>query len=157
MSTDFASEAPRPADDDLHQWSDARLLGFTPMDTVHREFYDVVNALLNCTEDTVRQAISDFEAHALEHFAEEDRWMKETAFPPRDCHLDEHAAVLKSTVEVREAIHRGEAGVELAQNLAEHLLDWFPGHADYLDAALAAWMCKQSFGGKPVVLRRPNR
>ena len=37
---------------------------------------------------------------------------------------------------------------------AEHLLAWFPGHADYLDSALAHWMCKQRLGGKPVVLRR---
>jgi hypothetical protein len=29
-----------------------------------------------------------------------------------------------------------------------------PGHADYLDSALAAWMSKQIDGGKPVVLRR---
>ncbi|KWT98735.1 hypothetical protein APY03_0047 [Variovorax sp. WDL1] len=29
-------------------------------------------------------------------------------------------------------------------------------HADYLDSALAAWMCKQQFGGKPVVLHRPG-
>ena len=31
---------------------------------------------------------------------------------------------------------------------------WFPGHADYLDSALAAWMFKREFGGKPVVLHR---
>jgi hypothetical protein len=34
------------------------------------------------------------------------------------------------------------------------LFEWFPGHADYLDSALAAWMTKQTMGGKPVVFRR---
>ena len=38
--------------------------------------------------------------------------------------------------------------------LSKALMDWFPGHADYLDSALAHWMCKQRLGGKPVVIRR---
>jgi hypothetical protein len=39
-------------------------------------------------------------------------------------------------------------------DFAGYLFEWFPGHADYLDSALAAWMTKRRFGGKPVVLRR---
>ena len=39
-----------------------------------------------------------------------------------------------------------------ARDFAAELERWFPGHADYLDSALAAWMCKRQFGGKPVVL-----
>jgi hemerythrin-like metal-binding protein len=149
--------APRPAADEVAGWSDARLLGFAAMDEVHREFFDVVLALRDCTDETVRDAMAAFEDHARRHFEQEDRWMRETAFPPRDCHIDEHAAVLASTVEVREAIEQGHAGAALARDLAQHLLDWFPGHADYLDAALAAWMCKRAHGGIPVVLRRPGR
>jgi hemerythrin len=40
------------------------------------------------------------------------------------------------------------------QRLAAELVRWFPGHADYLDSALAHWMCKQRLGGKPVIIRR---
>ena len=71
-------------------WSDARLLGFKPMDDAHEDFYRVANALLCCTADSVISAIDDFQAHAQEHFDQEDDWMRSTAFPPRDCHLDEH-------------------------------------------------------------------
>ncbi|MFP3559306.1 hypothetical protein SB861_53125 [Paraburkholderia sp. SIMBA_049] len=40
---------------------------------------------------------------------------------------------------------------QLARDLGMRLFEWFPGHADL---ALAAWMTKQTMGGKPVVFRR---
>ena len=38
--------------------------------------------------------------------------------------------------------------------LAQSLADWFPGHADYLDSALAQWMVKKQLGAIPVVVRK---
>ena len=38
--------------------------------------------------------------------------------------------------------------------LAQALADWFPGHADYLDSALAQWMVKKQLGAIPVVVRK---
>ena len=83
--------------------------------------------------------------------------MRETGFPARDCHADEHAAVLASVREVRAEVEAGRAGAALLHRLAEQLFAWFPGHADYLDSALAAWMSKRVLGGQPVVLRRSLR
>lgn len=135
-------------------WSDARLLGFTPMDEVHEEFYEVTLRLVTCTESSALAAIAAFEQHAVSHFEQEDEWMRSTNFPPRDCHLDEHAAVLKSVREVKAAVEEGRVGADVVRDLGMHLFNWFPGHADYLDSALAAWMTKLSMGGKPVVFRR---
>jgi hemerythrin len=50
-----------------------------------------------------------------------------------------------------------EKKLKIGRGLVTALEEWFPGHADYLDSALAKWMVKQSFGGErvaPVVLRR---
>lgn len=147
-------DAPAPANSASFTWSDARLLGYKPMDDTHEEFYRVVQQLLISEKSTVLAALEAFERHAVEHFEQEDEWMRSTSFPPRDCHIEEHEAVLKSAREVREMVADGRAGVALAHDFAIHLFQWFPGHADYLDSALAAWMSKQTFGGKPVVLRR---
>ena len=38
---------------------------------------------------------------------------------------------------------------EIGRDFAAELERWFPGHADYLDSALAAVRCKRQFGGKP--------
>ena len=148
------SLAPRPESDTSFVWSDARVLGFGPMDDTHEEFYQVAFRLLSCTAEDAGEALSQFEEHAVAHFQQEEEWMRNSAFPPAECHISEHAAVLKSTREVREALATRRAGVELVHDFAIFLFQWFPGHADYLDSALAAWMSKRAYGGKPVVLRR---
>ncbi|MFJ1257648.1 bacteriohemerythrin [Cupriavidus sp. CuC1] len=148
------ANAPTPTRDSSLAWSDARLLGFTPMDDVHKEFYALALKLVTCSDASAAEAIEQFEQHAISHFGQEDEWMCSTSFPARDCHVDEHAAVLKSIGGVKQAVAQGKADAELVRNIGMALFDWFPGHADYLDSALAAWMTKQNMGGKPIVLRR---
>lgn len=135
------------------RWRDAFLLGYGPMDDTHREFVDCVRAMLDAEDNEFLAALDAFAAHAERHFEEERAWMLDTRFPTADCHIDEHAAVLTSVREVREALAAGE-DVELGRSLARELVKWFPGHADYLDAALSHWMVKRAHGGKPVVFRR---
>lgn len=147
-------DAPVSSTDTSVLWSDARLLGFQPMDDVHKEFYEVTFGLVTCTDENAAAALQAFAEHAQSHFDQEDEWMRTTSFPPRDCHIDEHAAVLASVKEVGDLLARGVAGSEMVRDFGEYLFSWFPGHADYLDSALAAWMTKISMGGKPVVLRR---
>ncbi|NML32348.1 bacteriohemerythrin [Paraburkholderia antibiotica] len=147
-------DVPAPTSGNSLIWSDARLLGFPLMDEVHKDFYSVALQLVTCTNATAAAAMEAFEKHAVSHFDQEDEWMRSTNFPPRQCHVDEHAAVLKSVSDVREAVLQGHADAELVRQLGTSLFEWFPGHADYLDSALAAWMTKQTMGGKPVVFRR---
>jgi hemerythrin len=133
-------------------WHDGFPLGFAPMDDIHEEFVDLVAALARAADDAVVPAIDALVDHARRHFGEEERWMAATEFPARACHADEHAAVLCSIEGVRNRVAKG--GHQAARRLADALAEWFPGHADYMDAALAHWICKQRFGGKPLVMRR---
>ena len=122
------------------------------MDAVHEDFVRCARALTEAPDAGLPEALRRMAAHLREHFAQEDAWMSETDFPPRQCHIDEHAAVLRSADEVLALAEQGQ--FEPARGFATALVDWFPGHADYLDAALAHWMCKRQHGGKPVVVRR---
>lgn len=133
-------------------WTDKFLLGFGPMDATHREFVEAVNAILAADDTQMLERFDAFIDHATRHFEEERKWMEETEFPPRQCHMDEHAAVMKSVEQVREVVAGGD--VSEGRRLAQALVDWFPGHADYMDASLSQWMCKKRLGGTPVVLRR---
>ena len=133
-------------------WGDHLLMGHGPMDELHEEFVELI-ALLQTAEDSeLPSLLQAMQSHLQHHFAEEDQWMLSTGFPPRDCHIDEHAAVLKSVAEVR--VKLAEGNVALCRDLTKALVDWFPGHATHLDSALAHWLSKQRFGGKPVVIRR---
>lgn len=148
-------DAPTPAPTDPEQllhWHDGLLLGYAPMDTVHEAFVDCVRQLQQATDAELPERLQALKAHARLHFGEEDRWMEQTEFPARECHINEHAAVMRSIDEVQALLAAGDT--QVCRRLALELVRWFPGHADYLDAALAHWMCKQRLGGKPVVLRR---
>ncbi|HEY8856980.1 MAG TPA: hemerythrin domain-containing protein [Rugosibacter sp.] len=140
---------------DPFTWSDSYLLGYIPMDETHKEFVALVNAMKHASDEEFSAALEAFEKHAVRHFNEENEWMKATDFPSMDCHIDEHAAVLASVQGVQAM--EIEKKLSVGRGLVTALEEWFPGHADYLDSALAKWMVKQSFGGAkvaPVVLRR---
>lgn len=133
-------------------WADDFLLGHPGIDATHREFVDCVQALLTADDAQLGDCLRAFEAHARAHFEQEDAWMRDGDFPPRQCHIDEHAKVLASVVEVGEELAQGN--VALCRELAVALADWFPVHAAQMDSALAAWLVKRAHGGLPLVLRR---
>lgn len=133
-------------------WNNDMLLGYVSIDEMHREFVEVVAALQRSGDAELLPALDAVIAHLQSHFGEEDALMRQHEFPPRDCHIDEHAAVLRSAAEVREHVGAGE--LHTARSFAAALADWFPGHAVHLDSALAHWMFKRQHGGKPVVFRR---
>ena len=135
-------------------WTDRYLLGYTAMDDTHPEFVTLVDTLLTAPDAGLAQALDAFAAHAVAHFEQEDGWMRTTDFPAGDCHIDEHAKVLASVREVQQELAAGN--VDLVRELARALMDWFPGHADYMDSALAQWMVKRSHGGAPLVFRRDS-
>jgi hemerythrin len=134
-------------------WTDQFLLGYGPMDATHREFVDLLDALLAAPDAELAHHLDAMAEHAERHFSEEREWMLGSAFPATQCHIDEHEAVLKSVAEVRELLASG-GHAATCRALARELARWFPGHADYMDAALAQWMAKRRMGGIPVVLRR---
>lgn len=127
-------------------------LGYGPMDAVHAELDELLRLAAAPGDKDWRDLLGRIDAHLRQHFELEDTWMRETDFPPRDCHIDEHAAVLASSGEVLALAEQGDTTP--GPSFVDALARWFPGHADYLDSALAAWMCKRRFGGRPVVLHR---
>ena len=151
-----ARDPDAPVEEDFGSvvWTDARLLGYGPIDETHREFYLVAFDLLRCTDSNVGEALAAFEVHALEHFGQEQQWMEDTNFEGAQCHIEEHDAVLASVREVREGVAARRLQVAVVHSLAEHLFRWFPGHADHMDSALAAWMSRRQYGGQPLVFRR---
>lgn len=145
MTADAVLEVPGFA------WDDRYLLGHPGMDATHEAFVACVDALLTVPDEDLPAALAAFARHAEDHFAAEDAWMAE-GFPARDCHVDEHAKVMASVREVEAELAAGN--VALCRELGQALKDWFPAHADYMDAALAHWLVKRSHGGQPLVLRR---
>ena len=132
------------------------LLGLEGMDVEHEEFVGLIEALCQAPDTDVGSAFDALATHAGEHFQSEEEWMSRTCFPAHACHAAEHKAVMRSIAGVQDRLRKGD--IDAARRLGAALAAWFPGHAEYLDAALAHWVCKQRHGGKPIVLRRhPTR
>lgn len=119
-------------------WSAAHELGLAPMDHTHREFVELYNGLAAATDDSFLSQLDALVAHTDDHFAQENRWMAESGFPPLAIHRGEHERVLASLRSVREQAAAGElAGGRAA---VAQLPEWFERHAATMDTALAAWM-----------------
>jgi hemerythrin len=133
-------------------WDDRYLVGHASIDDTHREFAELVNTMLVADAETIPASMEALARHVEAHFALEERLMEQYAFPARECHVEEHEKVLASVREVRGLVAAGDTDV--AVELAQALVGWFPGHSDYMDSALAAWVVKKTAGGAPLVLRR---
>ena len=128
-------------------WTDSYALGYPQMDETHHEFVDTVNAMLVASEDDFAAALDAFADHAERHFDQEAEWMNGTNFPASGCHIDEHNAVMKSVRDVQHLLKSDEPRrFEIARGLAEELVRWFPGHADYLDSVASGKVIAGRFG-----------
>ncbi|RDK05362.1 bacteriohemerythrin [Cupriavidus lacunae] len=136
-------------------WHDELSLGHQSMDDMHQEFVVCVHALLTASDGHLRHALDAFAEHAHRHFGEEDASMRETAYGSTGCHIDEHAAVMKSIDEVRERLDKGHTQVVRA--FAHALMDWFPEHVRVMDQGLARWLIQRRLGASPIVIRRRSR
>lgn len=133
-------------------WHDGLLVGHPDMDDEHRQFVVLIHALRKTPAGGLAEVLEALLGLALAHFRHEDRLMEERDFPPRKCHIGEHAAVLASMSAVKARLERGDIAV--VRRLADELERWFPAHVQHLDSALAHWIWKQAAGAKPLVFRR---
>lgn len=116
-------------------WSNEYQLGLAPMDETHREFVDLVNRITAAGDAGLLGGLDELILHTDEHFAQEDRWMRESGFPPVHCHQTEHQRVLEVMRDVRGHVAAGD--LALGRNLLAELPAWFDNHAATMDTALA--------------------
>ena len=116
-------------------WSNKYELGLAPMDETHREFVDLVNRITAAGDAGLLGGLDQLILHTVEHFAQEDRWMRESGFPPVHCHQSEHERVLEVMRDVRGHVAAGD--LALGRNLLAELPTWFDNHAATKDTALA--------------------
>lgn len=143
---------PSPAEAAGFVWTDDYALGHPSMDDTHHEFVECVDTLLTTADANLAAALEAFAEHACRHFGEEDDAMRDTAYGSAGCHIDEHAAVLRSLDAVRAALAEGRPQVVRA--FASALADWFPEHVRVMDMGLARWLIQRQLGAAPVVIRR---
>jgi len=130
------------------EWSEEFRIDDGPMDEIHLEFIDALNALAAAEGPAALHALDALIAHTERHFAEEEAWMAACEFPRIYCHTTQHASVLQVAREVRERIVKGETN--LGPLLATAIGEWFRDHAATMDTMLAHYMREQGFLPAPL-------
>ncbi len=118
------------------QWSEALALGNAVMDDTHREFVDLLARVHEASDDAVLPLWRELQAHTVEHFGQEDRWMQHTGFAAGNCHASQHDVILQIMNELARRAAVGDAS--LLKPVAMELGTWFVQHAQTMDTALAA-------------------
>lgn len=129
-------------------------LGDPVLDREHIELKRLIEALLQAPAAEALAALDALKAHAGKHFELEDGDLRRLGGANATCHLDEHAAVLRSLDEVREVLARPEPPPDLTRRLATELMRWLPEHVQAMDAGIASVRTKERFGGVPIQLTR---
>ena len=135
-------------------WTDSLQTGDARMDETHLEFVDMINAILATPEEEQLPVYKKFLDHTVEHFAQEERWMLATGFSADNCHAEHHATILE-TMRVVEA-HYLDSDTTIITRMAEALAEWFPGHANSMDAGLAAHLKSVGFDSVTETLADPS-
>jgi hemerythrin len=128
-------------------WNEALALQQPRMDNTHREFVDLlceVEQALDGDLGALQGRFGRFVQHTVEHFAQEDRWMQQIGFAPANCHSFQHQHVLQVLQEVNQRL-LDQADVATVRALVPELAQWFPAHAQSMDAALAQTMEERGF------------
>jgi len=127
-------------------WTDSLALNQPTLDHTHQEFVELLNAYgaaLDGGEDAL-PALRELLAHTEAHFAMEEDWMARCGFEAQNCHASQHAMVLNVMREVvRYAVELGDR--EPMAIVRHELSQWFPAHAEMMDAALVFTMEQRGF------------
>lgn len=134
-------------------WTEALALQQPRMDNTHREFVDLLcgveQALESGETPLLQHRFDAFVQHTVDHFAQEDQWMQSIGFAPANCHSFQHQHVLQVLQEVQKRLHGAvgadSVGAKLVADLVPELAQWFPVHAQSMDAALAQTMQERGF------------
>jgi len=133
-------------------WTDALALNQPTLDDTHREFVDALNAVDAARGQglaAAQHALQGLIEHSEAHFGQEDRWMAELGFDPATCHPAQHRQILEVLHEVMRRLQaEGEAALGLIDAMVPALAEWFPMHAQTMDAGLVQAMAER--GHEPV-------
>ena len=135
-------------------WSNDLHTGDSRMDDTHEEFLTMLNQLLTTPQDQQLPLYKAFLSHTVEHFAQEDRWMLATGFSADNCHAGQHTTILETMRAVE--VHYEGGDTEIITRLAEALTEWFPGHANSMDAGLAQHLKSVNFDSVTETLADPS-
>ncbi len=122
------------------------------MNRDHAEFVALRDQLLGLLSAQAHEAkvdilLDELLEHTRHHFAEEERLMQETRFPPYRMHKAEHDHVLTDMSTRIERWKQGRDAAALRDWLDHSVGDWFVTHVSTMDLVTAGFIEKKQKAG----------
>jgi hemerythrin len=136
-------------------WSDDLVSGDDRMDATHQGFVDLLHRLRATPYEEQLPLFKSLVTHTVEHFAQEDRWMLATGFTGENCHTMQHQSILDTLQAVETHYLQGEH--DIISRMADALAEWFPMHAQSMDAGLAQHLKAVGFDTQTETLADPAK
>ena len=117
---------------------DRILVGFKPIDDLHREFEAILAALNDPAEADYGAHLLALHEHLLRHCTTEEQFMLQENYSHYARHKRAHEHLLDSVSDVRRKLDAGD--VAAVRRYSADLINWFAMHASSEDAELAAFL-----------------
>lgn len=132
------------------EWSDTFLLGVEQFDGHHKHLVHLLNkAYDDLTSETRKEnagrLLDELVDYATYHFAAEEYWMKENAYPKLPEHAAEHDRFSRRIVEMLKDYHAGRLTIPL--ELVTFLYNWLSSHILDSDADYGRFIAARPAGG----------
>jgi hemerythrin len=133
-------------------------LGEPALDEEHLILLQLVERLRSSPTEAWITCLDDLAQHARRHFEQEDVDLRAIGGEAIQCHLDEHAAVMQSLADVRQALGQakpiGPQELDMIDRLVEEFFRWLPEHVQVMDATVAHYRSKRRLGGAPILIKK---
>ena len=124
-------------------WTQALAIGIEEIDEQHRELFRRVDRLLEAAAGDggeVAPLLAFLREYVVQHFAAEERYMADQAYPGRAAHEAEHRGFVADLVALdADFVARGVGGAVSAR-LNRQVADWLRGHVLVTDVALGRFV-----------------
>lgn len=136
-------------------WDAELQTGDARMDGTHEEFVAQLAHLRALPHAAQLEPYRELLRHTVEHFAQEERWMVATGFTAENCHAGQHRGILDTMRAVE--THYLQGDTDIIARMADALAEWFPAHAQSMDAGLAQHLQSLDFDSTTETLPDPAR
>lgn len=129
-------------------WTEELSVGIEKIDKQHQELFNRINRLVDaikqhrCKEE-IDNTIKFLDDYAREHFADEEKYMKESSYQELLAHRSHHARYLENLAELKKeaGLPRIQGGsYDLSVMTNQIVVDWIVDHIMKLDKKFGAFI-----------------
>ncbi|NMG64407.1 bacteriohemerythrin [Azoarcus indigens] len=143
---------------DLFEWSDAYHVGIGDIDEQHEELVALLNRLNAAIHErqgskAVRRTLDELVNYTREHFAIEERLMRESGYPEYEEHRSYHEALIDQIHALQAKLDKGETSITF--ELLHFLRVWLIRHICDVDQRFGGWYVEN--GSRPAWMEEAQR